>query len=130
MSWFELDGVEPTSQDVEKWRDHANNITKTMQKPMKIEIYLSSNELHSQVIQALSDAQLLHRVELNTVPDPGQPKQEQPLGLTSIRSRNCQTERMADHRLVCSACGRTIPSTPQGGVDLAQIEQEMTLGRW
>lgn len=97
---------------------------------MKIEIHLSSSELHSQVIQALSDAQLLHKVELNTVPDSDQAKQEQPCGLTSIRTRNCQTERMADHSLVCTACGRKLPLTPQGGIDLARIEQEMTLGRW
>lgn len=97
---------------------------------MKIVISQLSSELHSQVIQALSNAQLLHKVELDTSPDLDQGKPERIRGLTSIRSRNCHLERQEDNTSVCSACGRRIPLTPQGELDLELIGQEMSLGRW
>lgn len=97
---------------------------------MKLVLYLSSTELYSQVIQALSDAQLLHKVELSTQPDSSQSKPLRLSGPTSIRTRDCHTERQADNTLVCSACGRKIPVTPQGDVDMEQIQREILLRQW
>lgn len=95
---------------------------------MKIEIYLPSTELHIQVIQALLNAQLLDKVQLSVLPDPSQEKSSQFRGLTN--SRECRIERRGDNTLLCSACGRTLPSTSQGEIDLEQVAREMAFRRW
>lgn len=95
---------------------------------MKIELYLSQPELQDPVIQALSDARLLDKVDLRILPDSCQSKSSQPRGLTSIR--NCNLVRMADNTLECSACGRKFPSTREGDLDLEKLEHEIALRQW
>lgn len=95
---------------------------------MKIEIYLSEPELHSLVIEALSAAQLIHRVAIKTLPDPSQEKSSPLRGLTTVRE--CQIARRADNTLECSSCGRTLPATPQGELDTELVASQIALRQW
>lgn len=95
---------------------------------MKIEIYLSEPQLHSLVIEALSAAQLIHRVEVRTLPDPCQEKSLPLRGLTTVR--NCQVVRRADSTLECMACGKTLPATPTGELDTELVASQIALRQW
>lgn len=90
---------------------------------MKTHIYLSQPELQNQIIQALSDAKLIDKVELSILPASSQLKLEQSHDKTKIRT--CLMERTADNSIVCKACGRKLPSTPQGDLDLDQLVHEI-----
>ena len=86
---------------------------------MKTYIYLSQPELQNQIIQALSDAKLIDKVELSILPEPSQLKLKQPHDKTKIRT--CLMERTEDNNIVCKACGRRLPSTPRGDLDFDQL---------
>lgn len=102
---------------------------------MKIEIYLSELSLQNEVIQALSVAQLTDKVELNIVPSPSQQKSLQrkkpARSLSKISVDTCVVDRGANGKLWCRACGQTLPSTPEGGLDKDQLAHEIvTHQRW
>lgn len=90
---------------------------------MKTYIYLSQPELQNQIIQALSDAKLIDKVELSILPEPSQLKLKQPHDMTKIRT--CLMERTEDNNIVCKACGRRLPSTPEGDLDFDQLVREI-----
>lgn len=95
---------------------------------MKIQIELSRPEHQNLVIQALSNAQLLDKVQLNVLPELSQEKQIQHHGLTTIRT--CYLERGEGNSLLCAACGRKLPVTPQGDLDSDQLVREIALRQW
>lgn len=98
---------------------------------MKIEIYLPEPSLQNEVIQALSDAQLTDKVELNVLPDPSQQKSKQRKKPTIVPVRTCHVDRGTNGKLWCMACGQKLPATPEGELDTAQLEYEIvTHRRW
>lgn len=95
---------------------------------MKIEIHLSQPELQNRVIQMLSDAQLLDKVELRTPIEPCQPRSEQ--RHVQTKRRVCLVERQEDNTLICSACAQKLPATHQGDLDLDRIAFEIAARQW
>lgn len=93
-----------------------------------VEPYLSTPPLQNGVTQAQLNLQSIGIVELNIEPVPSQRTRVPHHGQTKIRT--CRVERGEDNTLLCSACGRKIPSTRQGEIDLEKLAHEIAFRQW
>lgn len=93
-----------------------------------VEPYLSTSPLQNGVTQAQLNLQSIGRVELNIEHVPSQRTRVPNHGQTKIRT--CRVERGEDNTLLCSACGRKIPSTRQGEIDLEKLAHEIAFRQW
>jgi hypothetical protein len=94
---------------------------------MNIQIYLHRTEFLDEVVHALSALQSRHIIELDIQTAPFRQKSILRSGMTI---RSCRVERQEDKTLLCSACGRKLPSTHQGELDSEQLACEMSLQNW
>jgi hypothetical protein len=124
-----LQEVESTANDMAKTCYKLKKIIYTIMETMiQIEIYQHQIELLNEVIQVLLNAQLHDKVRLSVVPSAVQHESTQHSKPTKIRT--CYLERTEDNKLQCKACGRKLPSTHQGDLDLELLEREMSSRRW
>lgn len=93
----------------------------------QIEITLSHTQQVAEVIEALSDRQLLDKVSLSIRPSASRPKSSQQPAKTI---HTCYVQRLAGNTLQCKVCGQKIPSTREGEIDKEQLAHEMLLRTW
>lgn len=89
----------------------------------------SHNALLGAEVQSQSDAQLHKKRALTHQPSPSPGSlllQSEP---TSLRIRTCRVRKGEDKMLYCQACGRQIPTTPQGTLDIEKLAHEIALQR-
>ena len=87
-----------------------------------MEIHLPQPELQNQVIQALSDAQLLDKVSINTYRDCDRPKCVQ-VRHRPIPHHVYQVEKLEDGSLYCSDLGQKLPLNQKGKIDMDKLGQ-------
>ena len=95
---------------------------------MIVQIHLSRPELYNQVIQVLSNAGLLHKVELNSLRESCRRKLTQPRVPTTLRVHH--VIRREDNKLYDLESGRMLPSTSRGDLDSEQLTLEIASPKW
>ena len=91
---------------------------------MKLEIHLLQPQLRSRVIQALSDAKLLDKVQLSVVSDSSPSRHSK---LTLLPTRSYQVESRADGTLWLKDSGKQLPAMSGGKLDRDRLVREMLL---
>ncbi len=94
----------------------------------QIQTHLCQKKQLIDLIQVLSNEQLLDKVVINTHPVFWQQILKQRNEPTKIR--RVQVVRVADNSLQCKVSGRKLPSTHRGELDLEQLAREMSSRQW